>query len=103
MRRNVLVAGVAAVAVVLTGLAPAGAAVPGTGAAPGARLWAARYNGPGNGGDVAHSMAVSPDGHRIFVTGQSFGGQTGYDYATVAYSAGPAGGCGPAGMAARGI
>jgi hypothetical protein len=56
-------------------------------AVTGARLWAQRYNGPGNGNDYGGSVAVSPDGTRVFVTVPSPGAGTGYDYATVAYSA----------------
>jgi len=56
-------------------------------AAPGARLWVARYSGPGNGFSAAWSLAVSPGGTRVFVTGDSQGVGSGSDYATVAYSA----------------
>ena len=66
-------------------LAVSGSALPGT--APGARLWVGRYSGAGNGEDEGLSVAVSPDGARVFVTGMSWGGTSGYDYATVAYSA----------------
>jgi DNA-binding beta-propeller fold protein YncE len=51
----------------------------------GARLWVKRYNGPGDTADVARSLAVSPDGSKVFVTGGSDGIGTGPDYATVAY------------------
>jgi dienelactone hydrolase len=56
-------------------------------AASGAALWARRYNGPGNGADEAKSIASSPDGSRIFVTGNSIGAGTDSDYATIAYDA----------------
>jgi WD40 repeat protein len=56
-------------------------------AATGTRLWATRYNGPGNGPDGAFSVAVSPGGGRVFVTGTSTGTTSGADYATVAYRA----------------
>ena len=92
MRRYLLVAAVTAAAATLTGAsaaggAPAGAA-PGLRAAPGARLWVARYDGGSGGYDAAHAMAVSPDGSMVFVTGDSWRIRaTGRDYATVAYSA----------------
>jgi outer membrane protein assembly factor BamB len=57
--------------------------------ATGARLWVSRYNGPGDSFDQAASVAVSPGGGRVFVTGSSNTRQGGPgDYATVAYRAG---------------
>jgi DNA-binding beta-propeller fold protein YncE len=50
----------------------------------GSQLWASRYHGPANTGDAC-CLAVSPDGTAVFVTGDSYDGQTDYDYATVAY------------------
>ncbi|HEX9235539.1 MAG TPA: PQQ-binding-like beta-propeller repeat protein, partial [Actinomycetota bacterium] len=77
MRRPAPVAGIT-VAVVL---AVAGSAL----AAPATTLWTKRYNGPGNGDDGATSVAASPDGTRMFVTGGSTGSTTGVDYTTIAY------------------
>jgi DNA-binding beta-propeller fold protein YncE len=56
-------------------------------AAPGSRLWIARYNGPPGTDNVAASMAVSPDGTRVFVTGYSARAGTGPggEFATVSY------------------
>jgi WD40 repeat protein len=56
-------------------------------AATGAEVWVKRYHGLGNGYDAANSIAVSPDGSRVFVTGNSTGSNGYWDYATVAYDA----------------
>jgi hypothetical protein len=51
----------------------------------GAPLWTNLYHGPASGADQAHSIAVDGSGN-TFVTGQSYSGSDGDDYATVAYS-----------------
>jgi DNA-binding beta-propeller fold protein YncE len=59
--------------------------------ATGAQLWLATYHGPGVGGDRPDSIAVSPDGSTVFVTGSSSNTTTpnilDSAYATVAYGA----------------
>lgn len=54
-------------------------------AASGALLWVARYDAALDFDD-ARAIAVSPDGARVVVTGDSLSGGS-YDYATVAYDA----------------
>ena len=53
----------------------------------GASVWTRRYNGPGSSGDWANAIGVSPDGTKVFVTGESTGTATSSDFATVAYDA----------------
>jgi hypothetical protein len=56
--------------------------------AAGGTLWGARYDGPAHRDDDAHSVALSPDATKVFVTGASYGGaSSGDDAVTVAYSA----------------
>ena len=67
-------------------------AVAGTGAgaslsvaSPGAQLWVKRYNSHGNGG--AESVAVSPNGNTVFVTGYTTLSSGTENYTTIAYKA----------------
>jgi outer membrane protein assembly factor BamB len=54
-------------------------------AATGRQLWVSRYNGPHGNAFSAGPVVVSRT--RVFVTGTSPSPKTGYDYATVAYTA----------------
>jgi DNA-binding beta-propeller fold protein YncE len=53
----------------------------------GNQLWSASYSGTASNSSVAKSIAVSPDGTQVYVTGTTNGTTTKHDYATVAYNA----------------
>jgi hypothetical protein len=55
----------------------------------GQEVWVERYNGPGNGADRAYGIGVSYP-NEVYVAGESWGGATGFDVATVKYGPGPA-------------
>lgn len=50
----------------------------------GVPLWTNRYNGPGNGGDQAHAVAVDTNGN-VFVTGNASSASSS-DFGTIKYS-----------------
>ena len=53
-------------------------------ATTGTELWVGRYKGSGSGYDAAFGLAMSPDGTKVFVTGDSQGSTA--DFATVGSS-----------------
>jgi hypothetical protein len=58
-------------------------------AATGATIWTARYDSGAHWFDIGKYLAISPDGTRLFVTGDSNadGSDSNYDYLTIAYDA----------------
>ena len=61
---------------------------PSAAAAPGEQAWASTYDGGvTNGFDLAHAIAASADGARVYVTGESDAANGHRDYATVSYAA----------------
>jgi hypothetical protein len=58
-------------------------------ATTGAPIWTARYDSPGHWFDNGKYLALSPDGTRLFVTGDSNadGSDSNYDFLTIAYDA----------------
>lgn len=51
----------------------------------GSILWEKNYNGPGNGNDIAYSVALDNSGN-VFVAGESKGENTGVDYVLIKYN-----------------
>jgi hypothetical protein len=53
-------------------------------AGSGDKLWVSRYDDPAHGHDIAHALAVSHDGARVYVVGQTEA-RGAFDFATIAY------------------
>src|SRR5581483_9849183 len=71
----------------VAGVRPSRSWVGNSPAAASDQLWASRYNGPGNNGDYAEALGVSPDGSEVFVAGSSTPRGSGPQATTVAYDA----------------
>jgi WD40 repeat protein len=56
-------------------------------AANGSVRWTKSYNGPGNSSDIADGVTVSPDSSIVYLTGESAGVSSSWDYATMALHA----------------
>src|SRR5260221_2470404 len=67
------------------GVATLGGCSPAGGGSGGELAWVKRYNGPDIYRDLPAAVAISPDGHTVFVTGRSAGASLTADYATIAY------------------
>lgn len=50
----------------------------------GNQLWLTRYNGPGNYADIPNALILDSVGN-VYITGQSNGGSSVYDYCTIKY------------------
>jgi DNA-binding beta-propeller fold protein YncE len=76
-----------AVAIAAMALVAPGGVASATAPAPGDRLWAGHYDGSGHFLDQAMAIAVSPDGTRVFETGESEAANISLSYVTVARDA----------------
>lgn len=53
----------------------------------GRELWAARFNGLANNGDLAWAVEASPDGERVYIAGDTLVPNVDYFHAVIAYEA----------------
>lgn len=52
----------------------------------GVQQWVMSYNGPGNRIDIVRALVID-DANHVYITGESFGGISNYDFATIKYYA----------------